>query len=62
VLTATGQRDVERRRCLLGVVEEQLEEIAHAVEQQAVWVCLLDLQVLRHHRRGARGILRLDGL
>ena len=36
VLAALGQRDVERRRRLDRVVEEQLVEIAHAIEQQAV--------------------------
>src|SRR5690606_35298881 len=35
----------------LGVVEEQLEEIAHAVEQQAIAGLALEREVLRHHRR-----------
>jgi hypothetical protein len=35
-LAARGQRDVEQARGLLGVLEEQLVEIAHAVEQQQV--------------------------
>ena len=35
MLAARGQRDVERRRGGPGVVEEQFEEIAHPVEQQA---------------------------
>ena len=38
----------------LGIVEEQLVEIAHAVEQQAVRIGRLDLEVLLHHRRDAR--------
>ena len=48
-----GERDAERARGDLSVLEEQLVEIAHAVEQQAVFVGRLNLQKLRHHRRGA---------
>ena len=35
------------------VVEEQLVEIAHAVEQEAVRMTGLDLHELRHHGRRA---------
>ena len=49
---ALGQRDVERCRRGAGVVEEQLEEVAHAVEQQGVARLGLEAVVLRHHRRG----------
>ena len=38
----------------LGIVEEQLVEIAHPVEQQAVRIGGLDLDILLHHRRDAR--------
>ena len=55
MLAALGQRDVERRRGLDRVVEEQLVEIAHAVEQQMVGMHRLDRQVLAHHRRGIGG-------
>ena len=43
----------------LGVLEEQLVEIAHPVEQQAIRVGRLDLHVLRHHRRHT-GLKRRD--
>jgi len=51
MLAALGQRDVQRSRRGDGVIEEQLVEVAHAVEQQAVRVLALDRQVLGHHRR-----------
>jgi hypothetical protein len=35
-LAARGERDVEQARGLLGVVEEELVEVAHAVEEQGV--------------------------
>ena len=53
MLAALGERDAERARGDLGVGEEHLVEIAHAVEEQAIRIGRLDLQVLRHHRRGA---------
>jgi hypothetical protein len=40
-----------RPRGALGVFEEQLVEVAHAVEQQHVRMLGLDAQVLLHHRR-----------
>ena len=46
------------RRGDLGVLEEQLVEIAHPVEQQAIRIGGLDLDVLLHHRRGARRRIR----
>jgi hypothetical protein len=52
MLSALGQRDVERRRRLFGIVEEHLVEIAHPVEQQIIRMCAFDLQILRHHGRG----------
>ena len=48
-LTARRQRDVEQPRGALRVVEEQLVEIAHAIEQQHVGVLRLQAQVLLHH-------------
>ena len=36
ILAARGQRDVEAGRRDLGVVEEQFEEVAHAVEEQSI--------------------------
>ena len=52
VLAAARQRDVEHAAGGLGVVEEQLEEVAHAVEQQAIAGLALEREVLRHHRGG----------
>ena len=54
------------REAIAGVLEEQLVEIAHAVEQEAIGVRRFDLEKLRHHRRGdgrprlarARGVAR----
>ena len=53
VPAALGERDIQGRRGLDRVVEEHLVEIAHAIEQQAVRMGPLDLQVLDHHRRDA---------
>ena len=55
MLAALGERDIERRRGLHRIVEEQLVEIAHAVEQQMIRMRGLDGQVLAHHRRGIGG-------
>ena len=51
MLAALGERDVERLGRLGRIIEEQLVEITHAVEQQAVLMRCLDLEILRHHRR-----------
>jgi predicted glycosyl hydrolase (DUF1957 family) len=48
------KRDVEQPRRFLRVVEEQLVEVAHPVEEQDVWVLGLDAQVLLHHWRVGR--------
>src|SRR5262249_16817305 len=48
-----GQHDAERPRRHLGVLEEQFVEVAHPVEEEAVRIDGLDLDVLLHHRRGA---------
>ena len=64
MLAALGQHDAQSRAGDLGVLEEQLVEIAHAIEQQIARIDRLDLEILRHHRgqRGAgRGGRRLVG-
>jgi hypothetical protein len=48
-LAAAGQRDVQQVRGFFGVGEEQLVEVAHAVEHERVRVFRLDGQVLGHH-------------
>ena len=53
MLAALGQHDAERAAGDLGVPEKQFVEIPHAVEQQAIGVAGLDLEVLRHHRADA---------
>ena len=59
-LAACGQRNVEQARGAFGVLVEQLVEIAHAEEQQLVFMLRLVAQPLLHHRgmgrqlRGAR--------
>jgi hypothetical protein len=58
MLPARGQRDVEARRSLLRVVEEQFEEVAHSVKQQAVGSLGLECEILRHHRRRSRFALQ----
>jgi len=50
-LPALGQGDVEAGGGRAGVVEEQLEKVAHPVEQQRVPRLGLEAVVLRHHRR-----------
>jgi hypothetical protein len=55
MLAALRQCDAERTAGRLGVFEEELVEIAHAIEQQAVRIGSLDLDILLHHGRGALG-------
>ena len=52
VAAALGQRDVERRRRELRVLEEQLVEVAHAEEQEAARMLGLERLILGDHRRG----------
>ena len=52
---ARGQRDVEQARRLARVVEEQLVEVPHPIEQQHVRVLRLDAQVLGHDGGVGRG-------
>ncbi|HLJ43932.1 MAG TPA: hypothetical protein VKT12_06905, partial [Candidatus Binataceae bacterium] len=54
MLAALGQHDAKRARRHFGIIEEQFVEVAHPVEQQAVRIGGLDLQILFHHRRDAR--------
>ena len=61
MLAARGQRDVEVGRGHPGVVEEQFEEVAHPVEQQAALGLGLQRQILRHHRGRFPACLRLGG-
>ena len=59
MLAALRKLDAERIRGRDRVVEEQLEEIAHAVEEQKFRVLGLHLKVLRHHGRGAFRLTRI---
>jgi malate dehydrogenase (oxaloacetate-decarboxylating)(NADP+) len=52
MLAALGQRDAERAAGDFRVLEEQLVEIAHAVEQQRIGIGRLDLDELLHGRPG----------
>jgi hypothetical protein len=55
MFAALGEHDPERARGDFGVVEEQFVEIAHPVEQEAIRIGSLDLDILLHHGRCARG-------
>ena len=55
MLAALGQRDVQRLGRLCCIREEQLIEIAHAVEQQIVRMRRFDGEILRHHGGGVAG-------
>ena len=46
---AGGEGNIEQLRGALGVLVEQLVEIAHAIEEQLVGVVALDAQILAHH-------------
>ena len=48
-LPPRSQRDVERRGSSFRILEEQFEEVAHAIEQQRVVRLFLQRKVLRHH-------------
>ncbi len=54
MLAALGEHDAERFGRGDGVLEEQLVEVAHPVEEQAVGIGGLDLKELRHRGRDAR--------
>ena len=61
MLAALGEHDAERAARDLRVAEEQLVEVAHPVEQQAVGIGGLDLDVLLHQRRDAMVLARGGG-
>ena len=48
VPSALGQHDAERATGDLGILEEQLVEIAHPIEEKAIGIGGLDLDELRH--------------
>ena len=50
IRAALGERDVEAGRSGLRIVEKQLEEVAHPVEQQGVAGLFLEPPILGHHR------------
>ncbi len=49
MFATAGERNVERRGRHLGVIEEEFEEIAHAVEEQAILRLCLEGEILCHH-------------
>ena len=49
-LPACGQRDVEQLRSLARILEEELVEVSHPIEQQRVRMLGLQAEVLLHHR------------
>ena len=51
-VTPAGQRNIQHLRGDLRVIKEQLEKVAHAVEQQAILRLYLQPVILGHHRRG----------
>ena len=57
MFAALGEHDAERAAGDFGVVEEQFVEIAHPVEQKAIRIGGLDLDILLHHRRDAARLL-----
>ena len=59
-LAARSERDVEQPGCFLGVFEEQLVEVAHAVEEQQVGVLAFERQILLHYR-GVSGCVLVCG-
>ena len=62
MLAALGQHDAKRPGGDFGILEEQFVEIAHPVEQQEPGMGGLDLEVLLHHRRDARGRIGATGV
>src|SRR5664280_220744 len=50
VVTAFGQDDAQDRRGLLGILEEQLVEVAEPVQQHGVLDLRLELEILLQHR------------
>ncbi len=56
MLAALGQDDAEHLGRNGRILEEELVEIAHAVEQQGIGMVGLDAEILRHHGRDAVGL------
>jgi len=52
MLAALGQRDRQSRRCADRILEEELVEIPHPVEQEVVRMRPFDRKILGHQRRG----------
>jgi hypothetical protein len=62
MLAALGQHDAKRAGSDFGVIEEHFVEIAHPVEQQAIRIGRLDLDILLHHRCYAGAVVaRFEG-
>ena len=62
VLPSSGQGNAENRRRLLGVLEEQLIEVAHAVKEEGRTRLLFEIEVLTEHgSHFHRGFLHLIG-
>src|SRR5690606_29588474 len=60
-LAARGESDVQQLGSLLGVLVEQLVEVAHAVEHQLIRMLALELPVLLHHRGVFGQVLNVFG-
>ena len=60
-LAARGEGDVQQLGSLLGVLVEQLVEVAHAVEHQLIRMLALELPVLLHHRGVFGQVLNVFG-
>ena len=58
MLAALGQHDAERAGGHFGILEKQLVEVAHPVEQKTIRIGGLDLDILLHHRGDAGGVIR----
>jgi hypothetical protein len=50
-LVATGEREIEERRRLAGIVSEELVEVPHPEEHEAARATGLRRLELLHHRR-----------
>ena len=55
MFAARSECNIERRRCGLGIIKEQLKKIAHPVKQQAIGGFCLKRKILRHHWSRWRG-------
>ena len=55
MFAACGERYIEHARGNPRILEEQFEEVAHAVEQQRIARLALEREILLHHRSGRVG-------